>query len=58
MCHWKERYKGRGFGGLCLSPFLGLPTQYFYRGSHSTGTSAGSVVLMGKKILSFISSAK
>lgn len=60
MCHWKERCKARGSGGLCLSPIPGIanPAECFCRGSHSTGTSAGFLVFIGKKILSFISSAK
>lgn len=39
-------------------PGIAEPAECLYRGSHSTGASAGFLVLMGKKILSFISSAK
>lgn len=56
----EREIQGKGIWRSVLIPISGIasPAEYFYRGPHSSGTSAGFVVLMGKKILSFISSAK
>lgn len=56
----EREVQGKGIWRSVLIPISGIasPAECFYRGSHSTGTSAGFVVLMGKKMLSFISRVK
>lgn len=55
----EREMQGEGIWRSVLIPIPGIgePAECLYRGSHSTGAS-GFLVLMGKKILSFISSAK
>lgn len=56
----EREMQGEGIWRSVLIPIPGIaePAECLYRGSHSTGASAGFLVLTGKKILSFISSAK
>lgn len=57
---FQREMQGKGIWRPVLIPIPGIakPAECFYRGTHSTGTSTGFLVLMGKKIFSFICSAK